>query len=110
MAAWPYPVKPLLLFLLMSLSASAIDVSRLADAIYKAEGGAKTRFPYGVKSVQTHDPRGVCIRTIRRALKDWPGKGDFILFLGKRYCPVESDPVGHRNWVRNVRKIYDERH
>jgi len=28
---------------------------------------------------------------------------DFIAFLGLRYCPPEDDPVGFRDWVRNVK-------
>ncbi len=27
---------------------------------------------------------------------------DFITFLGDRYCPAETDPVGNKNWKRNV--------
>jgi len=29
--------------------------------------------------------------------------GDFIMFLGERYCSEEADPQGHINWVRNVK-------
>jgi len=28
--------------------------------------------------------------------------GDFITFLGMRYCPPSVDLEGHKNWVRNV--------
>jgi|TARA_Y100000310_G_scaffold56232_1_gene51614 hypothetical protein len=28
---------------------------------------------------------------------------DFITFLARRYCPFESDPIGHENWIKNVR-------
>lgn len=100
-------LKLTLAFMLcLSLQVKALDEERLADAIYLAEGGSKTRYPYGIKSVKTNNPRAVCLRTIRSALARWDGRGDFIAFLGKTYCPPSADPDGHRNWVRNTRKLY----
>lgn len=91
--------------------AEDIDINRLADAIYKAEGGTKTRHPYGIlKKYKTTTPRQACINTIKSNLKRWNGKGDFIVFLGKTYCPVgaKNDPLGlNRNWVKNVTYFYD---
>jgi hypothetical protein len=79
---------------------------QIANAIYLAEGGAKTSHPYGIlKKYKTTTPRQACINTIRHAKKDWDGKGDFVAFLGSRYCPVgaSNDPMGlNVNWVRNV--------
>jgi len=89
---------------------ASIDIPKLADAIYKAEGGAKTRHPYGIlKKYKTTTPRQACINTIKSNLKRWNGKGDFITFLGRTYCPVGAlnDPRGlNRHWVKNVRKFY----
>lgn len=86
--------------------AQAINVNRLADAIYWAEGGAKTNHPYGILAHYQHtSPRQACINTINHALRDWNGKGDFIAFLGSRYCPVgaSNDPRGlNKNWIKNV--------
>ena len=80
--------------------------SQIADAIYIAEGGAKTSHPYGILAHYRHTtPRQACINTINHALRDWNGKGDFIAFLGARYCPVgaANDPRGlNKNWVKNV--------
>ncbi len=91
--------------------ASEIDIDRLANAIYKAEGGAKTRHPYGILAKYKHTtPRQACINTIKSNLKRWNGKGSFIEALGKVYCPVgaSNDPRGlNRNWVRNVKKFYN---
>ena len=82
---------------------------RIADAIYLAEGGAKTSHPYGIlKKYKTTTPRQACINTINHAKRDWDGEGDFIQFLGSRYCPVgaANDPRGlNKNWVRNVKLI-----
>jgi len=33
--------------------------------------------------------------------------GEFIDFLGDRYCPKETDPEGNRNWKQNVKFFYD---
>jgi len=82
---------------------------QIANAIYKAEGGAKTRHPYGILvKYKTTTPRQACINTIKHARKDWNGKGSFIAFLGSRYCPVgaKNDPTGlNKNWIGNVRKF-----
>lgn len=37
-----------------------------------------------------------------------PGYGDFISFLGNRYCPYETDPQGNINWKRNVRYWFEK--
>ena len=91
--------------------AETIDVSRLATAICRAENSVK--YPYGIVSINTHGnkeyARKICVNTIRHALKDFKG-GDFISFLGSRYCPVgaKNDPRGlNRNWISNVRRIYE---
>ena len=89
------------------------DEGALLRAIWRAEGGWKARAPYGVLSVQVRSrdhAREVVLRTIRRARKDWDGSGDFVSFLGRRYCPPGDDPSGHRNWVRNVRRYLDRTH
>lgn len=82
---------------------------QIANAIYLAEGGAKTRHPYGILTkYKTTTPRQACINTIRHARKDWNGQGDFIVFLGNRYCPVgaSNDPTGlNKNWISNVKRL-----
>jgi len=91
--------------------AESINVERLATAIYYAEGGVKTNHPYGILSkYKSTTPRQACINTINHALRDWNGKGDFISWIGSRYCPVgaKNDPRGlNRNWISNVRRIYE---
>lgn len=86
-----------------------INVEKLATAIYYAEN-SKTH-PYGILAHYKHTtPRQAAINTIRHALKDWNGKGDFISFLGSRYAPTKNcanDPRGlNKNWVRNVKRLY----
>ena len=86
--------------------------NRLADAIYKAEGGAKTSHPYGIlKKYKKTSPRQACINTIRSKFREWEAlgaKGDFLDYLASRYCPIgaSNDPTGlNKNWLPNVRKF-----
>ena len=77
---------------------------RLANAIWHAEGGAKTKWPYGIRR-KTADPRAACIASIRANLQRWhqAGKpGCFVEFMGRRYCPPSAHPL-NRFWVRNVK-------
>ena len=86
------------------------DNERLANAIYKAEHSIK--YPYGIKSINTHGDkvlaRRICINTIKHAKKDFKG-GDFIVFLGSRYCPttIPAEYYLNKNWISNVRKFYE---
>ena len=85
------------------------DYNRLADAIYKAEGGKNTRHAYGILAKYKHTtPRQACINTIRHKYSDWVkqgSKGDFIAYLGSKYAPINSDTDNGTNkfWVKNVR-------
>ena len=91
-------------------NAEVFNVNLLADSIYKAEGGSKTSHPYGIlQHYKKTTPRQACINTIKHALRDWSGKGDFISFLGNRYCPVgaKNDPTSlNKNWIGNVKRFY----
>ena len=103
-----------LALLSLSLSCHALDTEKLADAIYRAEGGPKARVPYGILSVKVSneaEARRVCLNTIRNNHTRWlkAGKpGSYISFLAQRYCPKSADPVGHRNWLANVSRIYKQ--
>lgn len=81
---------------------------RMADAIWIAEGGSKTRWPYGVKSVKVSsvaEARRVTVNSVRNNWVRWHAAGKpepFVQFMARRWCPPSADPVGHRNWVKNV--------
>ena len=89
---------------------SDTQANKIADCIYKIEGGAKTKWPYGIMSVKTTNPRQVCINTVKNNFIRWQAagsKGDYLEFLADRYCPASADPVGHANWLRNIHKFLD---
>lgn len=84
----------------------------MADAIYRAEGGAKARKPYGIVGVPVKDEaeaRRVAINTARNNFQRWQKAGrpgTYIEFLANKYTPPSDDPVGNKNWKRNVPAIY----
>jgi hypothetical protein len=78
---------------------------QIANAIYKAEGGTKASHPYGILTHYKHTTsRQACLNTIIHAKKDFKG-GDFIEFLGSRYCPIgcDNDNGTNKYWIRNVK-------
>mgnify|MGYP001267185185 CR=1 FL=1 len=94
-----------------------IDVEKLANAIYLAEGGSRAVKPYGILKdyCKKGDPDGQCrkgcIQTINKRYKMWDKQGDFISYLSKSYCPIgaENDPKGlNKNWVKNVSHFYNK--
>lgn len=95
--------------LVKSDNIAGYSVNQWADAIYKAEGGEKTRYPYGILAKYKHTtPRQACINTISskyKAYKKLGLKTPFIAFLASKYAPIgaKNDPTGlNRNWIKNV--------
>jgi hypothetical protein len=92
-------------------------VNKMADAIYKAEGGTKAKSPYGVLSINLKgktpeakkaEARQITINSIRNNWKRWLATDktkDFVDFMADRWCPISADPVGNRNWKSNVKKF-----
>lgn len=101
-----------ILFLFVSMTTHAVlpgtQANRIVDAIWVAEGGNKARVPFGILSVSVSgykSARSVCYRTVQNTHDRWIDdgmRGDFITFLGSRYCPFEPE-----TWVKNVRKNYE---
>lgn len=87
------------------------DQEKIADAIYRVEGGEHTSHPYGILSVKTDNPRKVCITTIRRNFERWQKSREtnFFEFLGNRYCPPSVDQKGNHNWKSNIISILGPR-
>lgn len=96
------------------------EAKRLVDAIYQIEGGAKTKFPYGIKSISIKGDteqerlayaRKICYRTVQNQHDRWlkaGGHGEYLVSLANRYAPIgaENDPQGlNNNWLKNLRKV-----
>jgi hypothetical protein len=88
-------MKLITLLCLASFAAQAEpNYNRIADAIYKVEGGAKTKWAYGVhfgaNLKHPANARKVCLNTIKNNYQRWQASGahgSFIDFLARRYCP-----------------------
>lgn len=106
--SWAHITCAFLLALFFCCPAYAWTDEQICNAIYRAEGGARTRHPYGILTKYRHTtptPRQVCLNTIAHARRDWNGKGDFLAFLRDRYCPIgaANDPTGlNQHWLKNV--------
>jgi len=92
-----------------------IEYERLAESIFYAEGGYKTHYFYGIKSVscETKDEcRLKCLESIRNNEKRFArhgGKGveNFIRFMSRRYVYCGFGECQARiDWQKNVKEIY----
>jgi hypothetical protein len=86
-----------------------ITTNQLADAIYRAEGGNHTAYPYGIVAHYKHTtPRAACLNTIHTAMGKYHVtiiNRHFITLLFATYCPVSADKQGNINWQKNVIQI-----
>ena len=116
---WRYPLegrRPTAYLLILAVvvfgssflpSATAEDYSdtQLVNAIWKAEGGEKAEYPYGIKSIKCSSLamyRLACFQSVWNNKKRWikaDKPEDFIIFMGRRYSPPKINP----NWVRLVK-------
>lgn len=101
-----YLIFLIILFYSLNCSAGSWNDNQIADAIWYSEGGEKAKVPYGILSVKTSEPRKICLNTIRnhriRHAKH-SCELDFITCLGNRYCPLQVDKQGNKNWIKNVK-------
>lgn len=105
-----------LVLLAQALTASALfaklpqpEASRIVDAIYRVEGGARAKVPFGILSVRVsslEEARKVAYNTVQNTHSRWEKAGrpgEYLDFLADRYCPPSDDPKGNRNWKKNIR-------
>ena len=84
---------------------------QIVNAIYRAEGGTKAQFAYGIRSVPYGDiteARRICFNTIRNNRKRFAKQTkyrDFLSFLASRYCPIncDNDRGTNKYWLKNVK-------
>jgi len=102
-----------ILFLLITSTSFAYTDEQIVNAIYKAEGGNRAEYPYGIRSVTCEgelECRKICFNTVKNNRIRYAEYGrhsysDFIEFLASRYAPLNAgnDPKGlNKNWIKNV--------
>ncbi len=86
----------------------------IVNSIYKIEGGSNTKWPFGIKSINTNGnkekSRAICTNTVKNNYIRWQNAGktnEFLLFLCNVYCPASVDPKGNSNWFKNIKKLVD---
>lgn len=93
--------------------AQAYSNNEIADAIFWAEGGYKTNYPYGIRSVNCEgykDCRKVTLNTIRNSRRRYKNMQEkqnrgLLSYLASRYAPIgASNDPGNLNshWQKNV--------
>lgn len=105
-----------LLFLIIILLSTNIIMAKdhdytneeICQSIYIIEGGQKTKFPYGIKSVKCtgkNECEKICLNTVENNRKrysqyGYKKYGTFLEFLQSRYCPLSDDKC--ENWLPNL--------
>ena len=115
---------PAVILMTLLIAALAVSLARgegetdtqIVNAIYRAEGGMKTRHPYGILAKYKHTtPRQACFNTVRSARQRFAKQAverDFVVFLAQTYCPIgaANDPGGlNRHWIKNVKYFLAKR-
>jgi len=115
-------IKQIIAIVFLANVASAIDfnkqnlsggeISEISSAIYRIEGGSKTIYPYGVRSINTGGDKSkakqICEKTIVNNFRRWQNSNksiDFLTFLANRYCPPSADKKGNSNWIKNIHSL-----
>ena len=96
--------------------AYAYTNTEIVNAIYKAEGGSKATYAYGIRSVSydsIEEARRICFNTVRNNRKRFAKQTkhtDYLTFLASRYCPVncDNDTGTNKYWIKNVRYFLAE--
>ena len=110
-------VVSMMLLLETLLFAEEVNINKMVDAIFMAEGGYKATYLYGIRSISYKDEaeaRQICYNSVRNNIKRWKNAGKpegFISFMSRRYCPInaKNDPSGlNRHWVKNVKYYYEK--
>lgn len=105
----------LCIMLLSNVCYADVNTNLWADAIFKAEGGYKATYLYGIRSIPYEteaQARRYCKNTVYNTLVKYrktrcnDGESD-IDCLARRYCPVGSDTDNGtcKYWKNNVLSI-----
>ena len=80
----------------------------IVNAIFKAEGGYKADYLFGIRSIpykDYNDAKKICLNSVRNGRARWVKAGkpyDLIIHIGLRYCPPKAHKL-NSNWVSNVK-------
>ena len=90
------------------------ELAPIVAAIRYAENGGKGK-EYGILHPRVkptyRSQAGWCAATVQKNYDRWVKagrKGDYVTFLGKKYCPIgaDNDPNGlNKHWIPNVKKF-----
>lgn len=98
--------------------AEEVNLPKLVQAIYIAEGGAKACVPYGMlkyKGMTKEQLTPKCLSCVTKYHNQWKAEGSrghFFDYLGSKYAPTSGKGVTayaakmNKNWSVNVKKIY----
>lgn len=106
------PIWAFCLILICNIAyAHEVDLDRLAQAVYQAEGGARASVPYGlIYSSWCKDEPGHCRyyakEIFRKHLTRCKEGEGAIECIGRQYCPPSAHKL-NENWVRNVSALYE---
>ena len=99
---------------IVSLTECVRELAPIVAAIRYAENGGKGK-EYGILHPRVkptyRSQAGWCAATVQKNYDRWVKagrKGDYVTFLGKRYCPIgaDNDPNGlNKHWIPNVKKF-----
>jgi len=87
----------------------------LLYAIWNADGGNKTKYPFGIRSINCEgydDCKRICRNTIRNNISRFSNRGkddkrSYLQFLRDRYAPLSDSPL-NRNWLPNILFFLDK--
>ena len=95
--------------------------AEICQAIFLAEGGNKTKYPYGIRSVTCEtkeECKRVCLNTVRNNRVRFKQYGfkrhkTYLDFLASRYAPTTGNlrPAEKKlnvNWLSNVRYFLEK--
>jgi hypothetical protein len=92
---------------------------QIVEAIFKAEGGYKAQYLFGIRSVSYNsfeEAEKICYNTVRNNRKRYKDYGyknynTFLEFLASRYAPlnVNNDPNNlNQYWLKNVKYFLEK--
>ncbi|OQY10301.1 MAG: hypothetical protein B6I28_01255 [Fusobacteriia bacterium 4572_132] len=92
------------LYVILIPEVLAYNVEKICQSIYIIEGKEKARQYFGIETIEckTFDKcKVICENTVRNNIKRFKNQSkekDFLVFLGKRYCPPNW-----KVWVKNLK-------